>query len=148
MPGLPGAYEVTERGSSKICNEKKIILLTPNDIIFMGKESIKPSDDQNRVVYNVTTQVDRSIAPQWLLWMKESHIPDIIATGCFTKANILQLVEVGETSGPTYAIQYYADSMIYYNTFIEKFSELMRKKENDHWAEGFISFRSVLLIVN
>ena len=63
-----------------------------------------PSKDGG-IIYNVTTQSHHSIASQWLQWMKEEHIPDIIATGCFTHAVILRLIEVDETQGPTYAVQ-------------------------------------------
>ncbi|MGK2862567.1 MAG: DUF4286 family protein [Chitinophagaceae bacterium] len=114
----------------------------------MDKESTSHSEENKGIIYNVTTQVDSNIAMQWLDWIKAVHIPEIIATGCFTKANILQLLEVDETCGPTYAIQYYADNKILYNTYIEKFAEVMAKKVSDKWGERFISFRSVLLIVN
>ncbi|MGZ8540981.1 MAG: DUF4286 family protein, partial [Chitinophagaceae bacterium] len=60
------------------------------------------------IIYNVTNQVNHSIADAWLKWLKEEHIPDILSTGCFTNATILRLVEVDESPGPTYAIQYHA----------------------------------------
>ncbi len=100
------------------------------------------------VIYNVTTQVSHSIANAWLQWLKEEHIPDIIATGCFTNAIILRLVEVDETHGPTYATQYHAESKELYNRYIENFAENMRKKAVEKWGDQFIAFRSVLEVVN
>ena len=102
----------------------------------------------NGIVYNVTTQVDRHIAIDWLQWIREEHIPDIIATGCFTHATILRLIEVDETQGPTYAIQYHAESKAFYNRYIEIFAEEMRKKVTDKWGKQVIAFRSVLQVVN
>ena len=40
------------------------------------------------IIYNVTTKVATTIATDWLAWLKDEHIPDSIATGCFTNATI------------------------------------------------------------
>ncbi len=100
------------------------------------------------ILYNVTTKVDHSIAGDWLQWIKAEHITDIIATGCFTHATVLQLIEVDDTDGPTYAIQYHSRSKNLYNQYIQTFAEEMRKKALDKWGNKIISFRSVLQVVN
>ncbi len=105
-----------------------------------------PSKDGG-IIYNVTTQSHHSIASQWLQWMKEEHIPDIIATGCFTHAVILRLIEVDETQGPTYAVQYHCVNKISYNRYIEMFAEERGKKVFEKWGNQVIAFRSVLQVV-
>ena len=100
------------------------------------------------IIYNVTIKVEHSIAENWLIWLKENHIPDIIGTGCFTHATVLRLMEVDETEGPTYAVQYHAESNALYTRYIEKFSDEMRKKGTDKWGNKFIAFRSVMQVVN
>lgn len=100
------------------------------------------------IVYNITTKVAAPVAEKWLQWMKEEHIPDIISTGCFTHALILRLMEVDETEGPTYAVQYFAESKALYNRYIENFSEEKRKVSLTKWGNNVISFRSVLQVVN
>ena len=100
------------------------------------------------IIYNVTIKVDHSIAAEWLTWLKEEHIPDIIVTSCFTHATILHLLEADDTEGITYAVQYHAESKALYNRYIEKFSEEMRKKGMDRWGNKFIAFRSVMQLVH
>ena len=100
------------------------------------------------LIYNVTTKVQHAIHDAWLKWLKEEHIPDIINTGCFTHANILELLEVDNSEGPTYAIQYIAESKALYNLYIEKYSAEMRQKAFNKWGDRFIAFRSVMRIVN
>ena len=100
------------------------------------------------IIYNVTNKLDRSIVPAWLTWMKEEHIPEIVATGCFISGSILRLMEVDETEGPTYAVQYKAESKEMYNQYIEEFSDDMRKKVMDKWGNKFIAFRSVMEVVH
>ena len=37
-------------------------------------------------IYNVTINVENAIHLQWLDWMKNSHIPAMLATNKFSKA--------------------------------------------------------------
>lgn len=100
------------------------------------------------IIYNVTIKVQQSIKDAWLQWLQEEHIPDIIQTGCFTHATILRLLEVDDSEGPTYAVQYFAESKGLYNNYIEKHAPIMRQKGFDKWGSAFIAFRSVMQVVN
>ena len=99
-------------------------------------------------IYNVTVKVDASIANDWLTWLKEEHIADVIGTNCFTKATIMRLLEVDESEGPTFAIQYFAESKALYNEYISNHAAVMRQKSFDKWGNKFIAFRSVMQVVN
>jgi uncharacterized protein DUF4286 len=100
------------------------------------------------LIYNVTTKVKNSIADEWLSWLKEEHIPELIKTGCFTHAVILHLAEVDDAEGRTYAVQYHTANMELYNCYIEQYADAMRKKTIDKWEDKFISFRTIMEIVN
>ena len=100
------------------------------------------------IVYNVTTKVEHSIAEAWLQWLKQEHIPDLIHTGCFTHAIILRLTEIDESDGPTYAVQYYAESKESYNRYIEQYADELRKKVISKWGNKFISFRTIMQVVD
>ena len=99
-------------------------------------------------IYNVTTQITWKIAQEWLKWMKEEHIPEITATGCFESGRILRLLEVDETEGPTYAVQYAAASKADYNRYISLYAGEMRKKALDKWGDQSIAFRSLMELVH
>jgi hypothetical protein len=100
------------------------------------------------ILYNVTIKVHHSIQQDWLVWLKDVHVPEIIATECFTHFKILRLLEIDETEGPTYAIQYFAESKSLYNRYIEKYALGMRTKSFEKWGDKFIAFRSVMQIVD
>jgi hypothetical protein len=99
------------------------------------------------IIYNVTIKLEESIHQQWLHWLQDIHIPEVIGTGCFTKATVLRLLEVDDDEGPTYAIQYFAESKALYNQYIEKFAGGMRQRSFDKWGNRFIAFRSVMQVV-
>jgi hypothetical protein len=100
------------------------------------------------IIYNVTVKADHSIAGDWLSWLKTEHIPDIIATGCFTHATVLRLLETDDSEGLTYAVQYHAETKALYNRYITDFADTMRKKAFDKWGDKFIAFRSVMEVVH
>jgi hypothetical protein len=100
------------------------------------------------ILYNVTIKVHYSIHNEWLRWLKEEHIIDIMQTECFSDFKILKLLEVDESEGPTYAIQYFAESKALYNLYIEKFATEMRNRSFAKWGDKFIAFRSVMQIVD
>lgn len=99
------------------------------------------------IIYNVTVKVEASIADAWLEWMLNEHIPDMMATECFSDYKVVRLLEVDDSEGPTYAIQYHAESKALYNHYITKYSVNLQQKGYDKWGQRFIAFRSVMQIV-
>lgn len=99
-------------------------------------------------IYNVTIKVDWRIHDAWLLWMREHHMPAVLATGCFVKAQLLRLLELEDEEGQTYAAQYYAASKSDYERYLADFSAALRNEGFQKWGNLFIAFRSVMEIVN
>jgi len=100
------------------------------------------------IIYNVTTKINWAVHEPWLQWMKEKHLPDVMRSGCFTDMRFVRLLETDETEGPTYAAQFHAADMEQYRRYIEQFAPAMRKDVMDNWGSNFISFRSLMEVVN
>jgi len=62
-------------------------------------------------IYNVTTNIDKTIQTEWLQWMKKKHIPDMLATGKFSSTKMSQVMIEEEMGGITYSVQYTTDSI-------------------------------------
>lgn len=99
------------------------------------------------VIYNVTIKVEASIADAWLKWLLEEHVPAIVQTGCFIGYKLVRLLEIDDTEGPTYAVQYSAESRADYNRYISVHAPSMRQASYDRWGDQFIAFRSVMEVV-
>lgn len=98
-------------------------------------------------IYNVTTKVANEISAAWLQWLQEVHVPEVMATECFIKATIVRLLEIDDSEGPTYAIQYLTESKGLYNHYIEKHAGILRQRSFDKWGDRFISFRSIMQVI-
>jgi hypothetical protein len=109
--------------------------------------SSQPGPEAGSIIYNVTIKPNREIADEWLKWMLDEHIPEMLETGCFESFKAVRLLEVDESEGPTYAIQYHAPSKAMYNEYILKHADQLRDKSFQKWGDRFIAFRSVMQVV-
>lgn len=99
-------------------------------------------------IYNVTIKPLWEIHDAWFAWMKDIHVPQVMATGCFTHYQFTRLLEVEEDDGPTYAIQYYCSTKELYNKYINQFAPALRQDGVDKFGNKFIGFRSLMQIVH
>lgn len=100
------------------------------------------------VIYNVTVKVQSSIANDWIKWLLEEHIPAIMQTGCFTTHRVVQLLETDDSEGPTYAIQYHANSISDYQRYIDEHAAHFRQDSIGKWGDRFIAFRSIMQVIH
>jgi hypothetical protein len=100
----------------------------------------------NEVFYNVTVSLDPSIEQDWLQWMKEQHIPDVLATGMFLQSKILR-VRGFEENGATYAIQYRLASLGDLDKYQSEFAPALQADHLNRYGEKAIAFRTVLEII-
>lgn len=61
-------------------------------------------------IYNVTVSIDKSIAEEWVKWMKNVHIPLVMATGYFTEYKMCRVLFVDD-EGATFSTQYTFNTM-------------------------------------
>lgn len=99
-------------------------------------------------VYNVTSRVEAAIAEPWLSWMLMEHIPQVLATGLFTRHRILRLLDTDETEGQTFAVQYEVETREAYAHYLDTYAPALRAAAQQHWGEGVFSFRTFLEVIN
>ena len=100
------------------------------------------------IVYNTTIKIDPQIEKEWIAWQKNKHIPEVMATGLFSDYKFFRLLEQDDTEGVTYVIQYFSSSIEHYKRYIDEFAKLLDEKSFAKWSDQFISFHTVMEIVN
>ena len=99
------------------------------------------------IIYNVTVKVSWQIADQWVAWMQQVHIPDVMATGCFSSHQFVKLLDTDEEEGPTYATQFNAPTRAEVDTYINEHAPALRNDSFSKWGDQFIAFRSIMEVV-
>lgn len=100
------------------------------------------------LIYNVTTQVPSQLEPEWLHWMTEEHIPEVVSSGCFTHHRITRMLEPAEPGFATFAVQYFCSNPELYQEYLQRAAPALRKKAQDRWGENAVSFRSLMEVIN
>ncbi|WP_299258473.1 DUF4286 family protein [uncultured Aquimarina sp.] len=98
-------------------------------------------------IYNVTINIEETKHEEWLDWMKNEHIPDMLATGKFSKALMSKVLVEEEMGGLTYSVQYTTDNKMTLEQYYAQDAERLRAKTN-RFAGHFVAFRTELEIIN
>ena len=98
------------------------------------------------IIYNVTVSVEESIKTDWLNWMKTEHIPEVMATAVFTKAQINRVI-VQADSDNTFAIAYTCSSMKELHQYQIKFAPELQKKHSARFGKKAVAFRTLMEVI-
>jgi hypothetical protein len=116
-------------------------------MIFPAYLRLQLMQDQ-MFIYNVSTQVTEDMQDDWLRWMKEEHIPEVLSTGHFTHHRIVRMLEPHEPGMATFAVQYFCNSFALYEHYVLSHAPGLRQKTLEKWGDRIISFRSLMEVIN
>jgi hypothetical protein len=98
------------------------------------------------IIYNVTVNIDDSVHQDWVKWMKEKHIPDVMATGYFLDYKMCRIL-VNEESGTSYSIQYTCKNMEDLKEYQAKHAPRIQKEHSEKYKDKFVAFRTLLEVI-
>ncbi len=96
------------------------------------------------IIYNVTVSVNSNRVEEWIEWMKDKHIPEMMQTELFAGYEFHKLLEQDETEGLTFVIQYQLNNKEDYDLYIERHAPIMRDKTSKKFASDVIAFRTLM----
>lgn len=99
------------------------------------------------IIYNVTVKIDNRAHDEWLHWMKNVHIPDVMNTGYFLE-NRLARILVDDEDGVNYSIQYKCSSMQDFEEYLQKHAPQLQAEHSLRYKDKFVAFRTLLEIVD
>ena len=99
-------------------------------------------------IYNVTINIDESVHDEWVYWMNEIHIPDMLATGKFTEARMCRVMIEEEMGGITYSIQYMTANKETLQRYFDEDAERLRQDGIDRFNGKFVAFRTELDLIS
>jgi len=80
--------------------------------------------------------------------MQEKHIPDMLATGKFSKALMSRVQVEEEMGGLTFSVQYTSDSKETLNKYYQEDANRLRKDALQRFPNQFVAFRTELEIIH
>jgi hypothetical protein len=99
------------------------------------------------ILYNVTVNIDHEVEKDWLQWMKDVHIPEVMATGLFVENRMYKVLSEDD-GGTTYAIQYACATMAHYERYREEHAQRLQAETQKYYGGRFVAFRTLLEVVH
>ncbi|CCH02556.1 hypothetical protein FAES_4557 [Fibrella aestuarina BUZ 2] len=96
------------------------------------------------ILYNITMNVDLRIEREFLRWMKDVHVPDVMNTGLPINNNVLKLLTEIDNGGATYTFQYWFQTMEDFLTYQSRYQSALQQQVADRYTNRYTSFRTLL----
>ena len=100
------------------------------------------------IIYNVTVNIHESAHDQWMAWMQEKHIKEVLATGKFTSARMVKVLVEEEMGGTTYSIQYTTDSTETLQKYYSDDAPKLREEGLRLFGDKMLAFRTELELIS
>lgn len=98
------------------------------------------------VLYNVTVSVDEQCANDWVKYMMEQHIPEVLATGHFRDFRLCHVQGEAE-GGITFAVQYMANNAEALDTYHRECAPALQADHQAKWGSRAVAFRTILPLI-
>lgn len=100
------------------------------------------------LLYNVTITVDKPIQEDWLQWMRETHIPEVMATGMFISHRLCRLLSHEHDDSEIFTIQYLVEDMDHLRRYTEQFAPELQRRHTARYEGKFAAFRTVMEVLD
>ena len=100
------------------------------------------------ILYNVTINIHESVHDQWMRWMQEKHINDVLATGKFSSARMVKVLVEEDMGGITYSIQYTTDSKATLQSYYDEDAPRLREEGHRLFGDKMLAFHTELELIS
>lgn len=100
------------------------------------------------IIYNVTVKIELDTHDEWLQWMRNQHIPDVMQTGLFKEYRMARVLGQDESDGITYSIQYLCPDMPTLQHYAAQFAPALQQAHSQRYEGKFVAFRTLLEVLD
>lgn len=98
------------------------------------------------IIYNVTVTIQNESHDEWVAWMKEEHIPDVMKTGFFSENKMCRILASQEEE-QSYSIQYTCEDMKTFHQYQVQHAPRLQAEHNAKYDGKFAAFRTLLEVI-
>ena len=96
------------------------------------------------ILYNVTIGIDKEVELEWINWMKNEHIPKVIATGMFSSHRMFKVISQEEEDSVSYSIQYFSEDLDKVVHYLENLAPPLVEEHMQKYKNRHVAFRTLL----
>jgi len=96
------------------------------------------------LLYNVTVGIDKSLEAEWLIWMRDQHIPAIMATGYFKEYKMYKVLHDQGEDTTSYSVQFFAETIEEVLAYLEKSAPRIMEELRTTFKDRHVAFQTLL----
>ena len=101
----------------------------------------------SKILYSVTVNINNDVHDEWLYWMQNVHMPEVMQTGMFIENRMCRLIGDEDSGGVTYSMQYVCANIDKYYEYQDKFAPNLQAETLKKFKDKFVAFRTLLEII-
>ena len=99
------------------------------------------------MLYVVFVAVHNTHREAWMEWMRDQHIPDVLATQCFSSATFVRDVDNDSDTQTSYRIAYRAHSAAAFDRYQAEFGGALREEHIELFGDVTRASRELLPVL-
>ncbi|MCU0468099.1 MAG: DUF4286 family protein [Arcicella sp.] len=96
------------------------------------------------LIHNITYNIDKSLETDFLNWMREVHIPNVMKTGFPKTFKVMRLLTEIDNGGSTFSVQYNFDSIDGFEVFENEYFDDLNAAVDKRYRGKYVFFASLL----
>ena len=96
------------------------------------------------IISNITYSIDKTLEQDFLAWLKDVHIPDVMMTLKPKSYRIMRLLTEIENAGATFSVQYNFDNLSDFEQFENEFQKDLDYEIYKRYNGHYVFFPSLL----
>lgn len=98
------------------------------------------------LLFNVTVIVDENSAADFLSWMKQNHIPQLMETDCFVSHRFLQIKD-SPNEGLSFCVQFIAENEASHQRFLDLHEQAFIAAMYNRYPQKLVTFSTLMEFV-
>ncbi|MGE6218812.1 DUF4286 family protein [Nubsella zeaxanthinifaciens] len=98
------------------------------------------------LLFNVTVIIEENSAADFLAWMKQSHIPQLMDTDCFVSHRFLQIKD-SPNEGLSYCVQFIAENEASHQRFLDLHEQAFIAEMYNRYPKKLVTFSTLMEFV-
>jgi hypothetical protein len=96
------------------------------------------------LLYNVTVGIDKSLESEWLIWMRNEHIPAVLGTGYFQDCKMYKVLHDQGEDTTSYSVQFFAKGIEEVLAYLEQAAPAIMEKLRAKYKDRHVVFQTLL----
>lgn len=95
-------------------------------------------------LFNNTVGIDKVVEEEWLVWMRNEHIPEIMSCGLFSSVKFYKVLHDNPDETVSYSVQFFTDSIDKIQHYLDRFAPQHVAELHKKFKDRHVAFRTLL----